>query len=241
MAINIHNLRVSNMTVGPLSGGGNGGGGGASLVTTGLLGHWDMGDINSYPGSGTTVTDLTGNGYDATMSGGSVSGTGQSAYFSGGTLVTGNVGNYFTFGGASLSITTSFWFRLSTLQNVSSNINNYPGMYFSVSYTQDRIEQTVWMTNKVDFRVNNFFTDHGTNWVNISSTADQGNFTFYVNGVQEGTFSNTDVAPTSSTSIRLLNENSGTTQWAQSALYNRALTASEVLQNFNALKSRYGY
>ena len=30
MAINIHNLRVSNMTVGPLSGGGNGGGGGSS-------------------------------------------------------------------------------------------------------------------------------------------------------------------------------------------------------------------
>ena len=49
MAINIHNLRVSNMTVGPLSGGGNGGGGGGSsepsFLAVGAIG------VNSFAGA----------------------------------------------------------------------------------------------------------------------------------------------------------------------------------------------
>ena len=49
MAINIHNLRVSNMTVGPLSGGGNGGGGGGSSEPSYLaVGAWG---VNSNTGT----------------------------------------------------------------------------------------------------------------------------------------------------------------------------------------------
>ena len=44
MAINIHNLRVSNMTVGPLSGGGNGGGGGSSEPSYLAVGAHRFGD-----------------------------------------------------------------------------------------------------------------------------------------------------------------------------------------------------
>ena len=64
MAINIHNLRVSNMTVGPLSGGGNGGGGGSSEPSYLAVGAQGVGtnhgaiyvyDINDYS---TTPTKL---------------------------------------------------------------------------------------------------------------------------------------------------------------------------------------
>ena len=38
------------------------------IVTDGLTLLLDAGSENSYPGSGTTWTDLSGNGYDATLS-----------------------------------------------------------------------------------------------------------------------------------------------------------------------------
>ena len=45
------------------------GGGGGSIVTNGLIMHMDPGDTNSYSGSGTTWYDLTSNGNDWTISG----------------------------------------------------------------------------------------------------------------------------------------------------------------------------
>ena len=41
----------------------------ATVATSGLYLHYDAGNLSSYPGSGTTWTDLTGNGYNATISG----------------------------------------------------------------------------------------------------------------------------------------------------------------------------
>jgi hypothetical protein len=38
-----------------------------SIVTDGLICHLDAGNKNSYEGSGTTWTDLSGNGYNATL------------------------------------------------------------------------------------------------------------------------------------------------------------------------------
>ena len=44
-----------------------GGGGGSSIVTTNLISHWDFGDSNSYSGSGSSVSDLTGNSNSGTL------------------------------------------------------------------------------------------------------------------------------------------------------------------------------
>lgn len=41
----------------------------ATIATSGLYLHYDAGNVASYPGSGTTWTDLSGNGYNATISG----------------------------------------------------------------------------------------------------------------------------------------------------------------------------
>ena len=54
-------------------------------VTDGLIAYWDANNATSYGGSGDTWTDLSGNGYDLTKQGGSVSFTGATggdpAYF----------------------------------------------------------------------------------------------------------------------------------------------------------------
>ena len=61
------------------------GGGGGGVVTTGLQAYYDAGNASSYPGSGTTVYDLSGNSRTATL-------VGDIAYSgsNGGVLDTGN-------------------------------------------------------------------------------------------------------------------------------------------------------
>ena len=39
----------------------------SSIVTTNLVSHWDLGNSSSYSGSGTTITDLTGNGNNGSI------------------------------------------------------------------------------------------------------------------------------------------------------------------------------
>ena len=47
-----------------------GGGGLPNVYTTGLQAWWDFGESTSYPGTGTTIFDLSGNGNDGTLSAG---------------------------------------------------------------------------------------------------------------------------------------------------------------------------
>ena len=44
--------------------------GGPDIVENGLVLHLDAADSNSYPGSGTVWTDLSGNGYNGTLTNG---------------------------------------------------------------------------------------------------------------------------------------------------------------------------
>jgi hypothetical protein len=48
----------------------SGGGGLPNVYTTGLQLWWDAGESTSYPGTGTTITDISGNGNDGTLIGG---------------------------------------------------------------------------------------------------------------------------------------------------------------------------
>ena len=88
-------------------------------------------------------------------------------------------------------------------------------------------------------------------WYNLTVTADGSNTKFYVNGVLKNTASQTTGAVTSSPGLSIgsylnsstpptpgtyfLNGNVGSVK-----IYNRGLTAAEVLQNYNANKSRFG-
>jgi hypothetical protein len=58
-----------------------------SIVSSGLIGYWDATKTNSYPGSGTTWTDLSGRGANGTLSG--------SPTFSSGEMVFDGVDDYF--------------------------------------------------------------------------------------------------------------------------------------------------
>jgi hypothetical protein len=58
-----------------------------SIVTAGLVRWYDAGNTSSYPGTGTTWTDLQGSGYNLTLQNGP-------------TFTSSGVGSYFTFDGS---------------------------------------------------------------------------------------------------------------------------------------------
>jgi len=91
-----------------------------------------------------------------------------------------------------------------------------------------------------EFEVLNWSTTFNNDWFNaVVVSSGDGNFLVYLNGVLQGTMSNSYNPTSGSDSLYLRRDTN--VNWAQTALYDRPLTASEVLQNFNALKSRYGY
>lgn len=51
------------------------------IITNGLVLHLDASNINSYPGTGTTWTDLSGSGYNFTVQSGSWVNNGTASYF----------------------------------------------------------------------------------------------------------------------------------------------------------------
>jgi hypothetical protein len=79
------------------------------------------------------------------------------------------------------------------------------------------------------------------------SHADGGPVLFYVNGSLVYTSSNTSINHTTSyfgIGAGIINPTTADEFWsgkiAQASIYNRALTASEVLQNYNVTKTKFG-
>jgi len=195
--------------------------------------YLDAGQSTSYNG-GTTWTDLSGRGNNGTL----VNGVGYNGS-NGGSLSFDGVNDYVNCGNPSISvgkITVSAWVKISTL-NITQHIvdsssnswhlavlgTNRPYLWNDSTYHQSSqvlLSNTWYMLTGVQ-----------------SSTSD-----IYVNGVlsqsisdnRNVTTNNVNIGRWQSNGLRLFNGNI-----AQVSIYNRALTAEEIQQNFQALKGRF--
>lgn len=80
-------------------------------------------------------------------------------------------------------------------------------------------------------------------WYYLGWTISGTTLTFYVNGVANGTATVSAFTPTASTPVRIGFANAGeyaAGSIASVSVYNKALTATEILQNYNAVKGRFG-
>ena len=215
-------------------------------VTDGLVLALDAANPKSYPGSGTTWSDLSGNGNNGTLvntptysstNGGSLTFNGSSQYA--GTTISSGLSGSFTFccfvnvtsittNGAILASqsSTNYWAFLGF--NPSNNLTfalfdntNNPVAVSSTNVTVGTWCYLVGVRDIVADTISIFFNGINTGSVNDSTTSVPSYSAFNVGG-------QTNVAG------RYANCKIGTVQ-----IYNRALSASEVLQNYNALKSRY--
>ena len=224
---------------------------GPKIVTDGLILYLDAANVRSYPGSGTTWYDLTQNDYNATLVGPTFASENNGGFgFDG-------INDYVELGQVPTTVLSSFTWQfifkpISFTNGVSLIITRGDnGKGFWLNINSSKIAQ-VTLGTIADYNFNNSISYLNVNniyFLNfvINNTTAQ----LYINGtlIQTQTISSTR---TQSLTNRWVNgvflEIDGTlrpatysTQTLYSlSYYNRALSSSEILQNYNALKARYG-
>jgi hypothetical protein len=209
-------------------------------VTDGLVLALDAGNRKSYPGSGTTWTDLSGRGNTGTLEGGAgySSANGGSLTFDG-TDDYGPIGTSgFPFGAS--AGTLSGWARTNTIS---------AGFMWIVSYGTGGANQSRFLgftgTTYYFGGYGNDITASGVplnTWFNMVGVYDGTNASMYINGtLVSGPTAKT--WNTVSSNAQIGRQTNGGEYWngniAQVSIYNRALSAAEVRQNFNALRGRF--
>ena len=209
-------------------------------VTDGLILYVDAANPKSYPGAGLTWTDLSGNGRNLTLS----ANTSFTADKGGGlTFITDSNASVSTTFSISSGFTLSVWVKHATLG--TAEIQRYitispdaAGLRKN-STTATRL-QTYFLNSTATLRqteldgqifINNYY--------NFTSTYDGTVLRLYNNGVQVSSLTTTDIMRTP-TAIQLsaIGESMLGNIYA-AKVYNRALSATEIQQNFNALRGRF--
>jgi len=227
----------------------------ASFNSNGALLYLDAGNPASYPGSGTTWTDLSTYQNNATL-------TGSPPWTTAGTA------SYFSFNGSTQSApVTSSKMNVSytgkttmfSIRTVSANTANatYRALFGSDGGTRNfntymyHVSGSTWQIQNStgpSFTwadpLSASFTVTDNQWVVIAVTQTTGGvLTYYVNGQQIGTpatgvtFSQY-ISGAADAVARADNYWRG--DMGVCAVYGRALSADEIQQNFNSLRGRYG-
>ena len=208
----------------------------------GLVLALDVGNTKSYPGSGTAWTDLSGNGNNGTL----VNGVGYSAS-NGGALTFDGVDDYVNIPynsilNSSTTFTVDFWFKsnnIATEQAFFSTTNTSLTSGYHIQVYVSKIILQVYPSQAYTFASQ---TLSSNTFYNVSVTYNSGNIIYYINGTSAGTAnyiftpSNIDAAIGKYTAINALYVNGNIPSFK---FYNRALSAAEISQNYNALKGRF--
>jgi hypothetical protein len=230
--------------------------GGPNIVFDGLVFYLDAANPISYPGSGTTWTDISRTGNNGTLTNGPTfnSGNGGSIVFDG-TNDFANLGNTINFSDYNTTgFTIGFWIRISSTIQInrylfSKLINSGTDNQFSIIYgyvanTFELYGGAGGAGANQTIRTNSQIAVNDTNWHLLYYTV--GATTIgYLDAIARFTNTYASLTFVSSTNSNLLTTFAGATNYgnmsvANMVLYNRILTPLEVLQNYNATKSRFG-
>lgn len=224
---------------------------GPQIVTNGLVLCLDAGNSKSYPGSGSTWVDLSGNNNNGTLVNGPTFNSSN-----GGSIAFDGVNDYINIGsapgffpGPSITASIEAWIRPEVINatDIYLGIQNptghrlYIGNYFGL-----------WDVGFGDFFWSGGFT--GTravvsiSWTHVCLNIISGSAKLYINA-------QSTITKTTDTSVSLLGDfiigaytfngsidgsNIGPSRIASVKIYNRNLSENEILQNYNATKGRFG-
>ena len=219
------------------------------IVTDGLVLHLDAANRKSYQSGSTTWNDLSGNRNNGILVNGP---TFDST--NGGSMVFDGVNDYVNCGntsslnaiGGTTNITVSGWAYYTA----------YGGGGQSYSVITVKGAPWTWLlentSNTFKFRITAGGADvniadtstHLLNtWYNVVGTYDGSNMRIYVNGVLKNTRAQTGTLATNAVTAKIgtyqgTNYNL-TGRVSNVSIYNRTLSPEEILQNYNATKSRF--
>lgn len=216
------------------------------VVQSGLVLNLDAGASSSYPGSGTTWTDLTGNSNTGTLTNGPTYSSSN-----GGSIVFDGTDDYVSFSSTTQSLgltssngaTLSCWLKL-TLLSRWTGVFTFWGPAGNIDFGWDISPSNVLRIWKNGTAVETSSLSAYSNvWCNYVLVSNSTGTIFYINGTQFTTTSTS--GNVSFTNGRVLwfgdhwdNPIQGSSSNIQ--VHNRALTAAEIQQNFNATRGRYG-
>ena len=229
------------------------------IVTDGLVLALDAGNTKSYPGSGTSIIDLTGSGENGTMTNMDASNHNSDGYFTfDGTdeYFTVTKSNFFT--SYSQQITMEAWVYIPSSATWT---NGYYGNIFTRGYYDG--SHGLWRTS-TNNRIS-FYCRQAVTYAAVESFVDISRDTWYhlVGVWNAGTklYVNGELVDSDSAAFTGATEYSGSGgsfeigrntaaggsggnyfegRQAAHKIYDRELTASEIQQNFNALRGRFG-
>ena len=224
-----------------------------SIVTNGLILNLDAGNASSYPGSGTLWTDLSGQNNNGTL----VNGVGYSSA-NGGALTFDGVNDYIDLGSqTSFNLTNmsiSIWVKMDNSITSNSfiagryhNTNSDNGWHISYNPTTQKFKfdgresAALYISNET---TNNY---NKNTWYNITGTKSANTWSIYVNGVLDTT-QNVGLGNVAFLSnqmqlggmVTFFGSFYSKCSIGNTLMYNKSLSSSEVLQNFNATKTRFG-
>jgi hypothetical protein len=224
-----------------------------NLTTNGLVLYYDPSSVSSYPGSGTTITDLSGNGRNGTMS--------NITY----------TYPYFTYNGSSSQISVAdnallepgsgdWTMEVWVNQSVAGNdvvLGKFPAGGTQVSYSIRTSTSTYYAqmgsgigSGATLFQNSTFQVGTIGTWyqlVYVFTNVAANTLQTFVNGSSIGSVGHSLASILNTTTdLYIGSYNNGEyAQWFDgkigiTRLYNRALTSAEVLNNYNTDKSKYG-
>jgi hypothetical protein len=221
-------------------------GGGVNIVTDGLVLYLDAANTKSYPGSGTTWTDVSRGGNNGTLTNGP---TFNSA--NGGSIVFDGTNDFVNFGNilSNLSnITYEIWFNTTASSAYDALIEKDRSPWMSAGL-QLREGKVAWVVG--NFSGPPYSTDvtsslsyNDGNWHQAVGTYNRNTTNLFVDGVLQATTSSTAAIIYSTAAFKIGFHSEPFSYFngriSKASVYNRALTPQEVLQNYNATKTRFG-
>lgn len=221
------------------------------IVKDGLILDLDAAKKDSYPGSGTVWGDIAGSSVVGTLINGPTFSSGN-----GGSIVFDGVDDYCTLGTKNLiqnDFTISIWFKLNSSGNkehfiFSNNYSTTPALLITANVVGTARELTAYYVsgNVTSYTISST-TDIPASINNITLVRNGSTNIPYLNGIEQTSriFTNSTVLSSGLYELGYATIRNKTTAYLQgniyqTSIYNRALTSQEVLQNYNALKGRYG-
>jgi len=222
-----------------------------SIATSGLILYLDAANIKSYPGSGTAWTDLSGNSNNGTTNA-SFDATGAGSFaFNGSQRMLANSTNIPALNFGTGSFAVNFWIyptnwgegRSDGIVGQKANDGTTGWVIYNDGFGPDLINAR--LTYDINFYSSSVVVNNTwQNWTLVRNVANS-TLSWYLNGTLD---------KIESRSTNNLNDTSSTfyigfsQTWSgyfignlsNMQIYNRALSAAEVTQNFNALRGRYG-
>jgi len=214
--------------------------GGANIVRNGLVLAWDIANANSYPGSGNTVFDLSGNGNNGTITGGVT----YNAATVKGVLTTNGTTGYIS----------------STTPNLASTNYTVMGAARYNGATRGRMINAYgnnWLLGHWSDSVSNYYAEgwvspaaatggNDSFWRIYTGTGNIGgdSYSFYINSLLTNGPNNAGSAGPNGMVVGRQGPGIGSGEYSTGdfsfvLMYNRILSDQEIAQNYNATRGRF--